>query len=401
MTLVPKSRKSAYECELKAYEKVEDSLAACLSNIKGEVITTATLRGYESPLDETLIKSRMTRQTLDAMLEAIEESLPKFREFLRLKASLLGHKGGLPFYDLFAPVCDQPQTFDYERGTEFVLKQFSTFSDTLANYAKKAIDEAWIDVYPKQGKVGGAFCSNLHWIKQSRFLLNYGDQFSDVVTLAHELGHGFHGECLTKESSLNSSYPMPVAETASTFCETIIKKAAIKNGTDDEIFRILETELTDSTQIIVDIYSRYLFETELFKERAQGSISSKELQDMMIKAQKEAYGNGLDFESLHPYMWACKPHYYDASANFYNFPYAFGLLFAKGLYAKYQEVGSEFVKSYEQLLSITGKNSAEEIARTVDIDLTKKEFWQTSLKLITDDIQTFKELAKKKYPTLL
>ncbi len=194
---------------------------------------------------------------------------------------------------------------------------------------------------------------------------------------------------------------MPVAETASTFCETIIKKAAIKNGTDDEIFRILETELTDSTQIIVDIYSRYLFETELFKERAQGSISSKELQDMMIKAQKEAYGNGLDFESLHPYMWACKPHYYDASANFYNFPYAFGLLFAKGLYAKYQEVGSEFVKSYEQLLSITGKNSAEEIARTVDIDLTKKEFWQTSLKLITDDIQTFKELAKKKYPTLL
>lgn len=394
-------RKSAYECELKAYEKVEDSLAACLSNIKGEVITTATLRGYESPLDETLIKSRMTRQTLDAMLEAIEESLPKFREFLRLKASLLGHKGGLPFYDLFAPVCDQPQTFDYERGTEFVLKQFSTFSDTLANYAKKAIDEAWIDVYPKQGKVGGAFCSNLHWIKQSRFLLNYGDQFSDVVTLAHELGHRFHGECLTKESSLNSSYPMPVAETASTFCETIIKKAAIKNGTDDEIFRILETELTDSTQIIVDIYSRYLFETELFKERAQGSISSKELQDMMIKAQKEAYGNGLDFESLHPYMWACKPHYYDASANFYNFPYAFGLLFAKGLYAKYQEVGSEFVKSYEQLLSITGKNSAEEIARTVDIDLTKKEFWQTSLKLITDDIQTFKELAKKKYPTLL
>lgn len=391
-------RKSAYECELKAYEKIEDSLAASLSNIKGEVITTSTLRGYASPLDETLMKSRMTRQTLDAMVEAVEESLPKFREFLRVKACLLGHKGGLPFYDLFAPVCDQPQTFDYERGTEFVLKQFKTFSDTLADYAKKAIDNAWIDVYPKQGKVGGAFCSNLQSIKQSRFLLNYGDQFSDVVTLAHELGHGFHGECLTQESGLNSTYPMPVAETASTFCETIIKKAAIKNGTDDEIFRILETELTDSTQIIVDIYSRYLFETALFEERKEGSVSSKELQEMMIKAQKEAYGDGLDGEYLHPYMWACKPHYYDASANFYNFPYTFGLLFAKGLYAKYQEVGSEFVKSYEELLSITGKNSAEAIAKTVDIDLTKKDFWQKSLKLITDDIKQFEELAKKKYP---
>ena len=389
-------RKKAYEAELKAYTKIEDSLAACISNIKGEVITTSRLRGYDSPLQETLMKSHLKKETLDAMLEAMKESLPKFRKFLQIKAKLLGHEAGLPFYDLFAPMSGHSETFDYEHGTAFVLKQFATFSDTLFNYAKEAIEQSWIDVYPKQGKVGGAFCSNLHVIKQSRFLLNYGDQFSDVVTLSHELGHGFHGYCLNDESSLNSSYPMPLAETASTFCETIVKKAAIKGGSDDEIFAILEAELTDSTQIIVDIYSRYLFETDLFKKREESSVDAKALNEMMIKAQKDAYGDGLDPNYLHPYMWACKPHYYDASSNFYNFPYAFGLLFAKGLYAKYLEQGDSFIKDYEQLLSITGKNSAEDVARTVGIDLTKKEFWQQSLKIITDDIEKFEQLAQKK-----
>ena len=388
-------RKSAYECELKAYEKVEDSLAACLSNIKGEVITTATLRGYESPLDETLIKSRMTRQTLDAMLEAIEESLPKFREFLRLKASLLGHKGGLPFYDLFAPVCDQPQTFDYERGTEFVLKQFSTFSDTLANYAKKAIDEAWIDVYPKQGKVGGAFCSNLHWIKQSRFLLNYGNEFGDTITLGHELGHGFHGECLNTQTALNADYPMPIAETASTFCETIIKKAALKSADAKDKLFILENELCDCAQVIVDIYSRYLFESRLIEKRQEGPLSVEEIKDLMLEAQKEAYGHGLDHRYLHPYMWTWKPHYYEADYAFYNFPYAFGLLLAKGLYGLYQKQGATFADTYEHFLSLTGKMSLEDVGKSVGIDLQDPAFWQNSIDMIKDDIDLFEKLLKQ------
>ena len=396
-----KVRKNAFDAMYKTYDKYKNTFASMLyGGIKSEIFYSKT-RKYESALYASLFQDDISVDVYNNLIKAVDENLDTLNRYVDIKKKFLGLED-IHMYDLYVPLTESfDMKIPYEEAQEIVLNALKPLGEEYLGLIKRAFEENWIDVYPKQGKVGGAFCSNLHWIKQSRFLLNYGDQFSDVVTLAHELGHGFHGECLTKESSLNSSYPMPVAETASTFCETIIKKAAIKNGTDDEIFRILETELTDSTQIIVDIYSRYLFETELFKERAQGSISSKELQDMMIKAQKEAYGNGLDFESLHPYMWACKPHYYDASANFYNFPYAFGLLFAKGLYAKYQEVGSEFAKSYEQLLSITGKNSAEEIARTVDIDLTKKEFWQTSLKLITDDIQTFKELAKKKYPTLL
>ena len=389
-------RKAAYEAELKAYEKIDDSLAACLSNIKGEVLSVCKMRGYDSPLEETLLKSRLTQKTLDAMLTAIIETLPKFREFLKVKAQYLGHKNGLPFYDLFAPLGTHNQAFDYEQGTQYVLKLFKTFSDDLSDYAKNAMEGAWIDVYPKQGKVGGAFCSNLHVIKQSRVLLNYGDQFSDVVTMAHELGHGYHGYCLEEESILNTSYPMPLAETASTFCETIVKKAAIKEGNEEQAFAVLEQELTDSTQVIVDIYSRYLFETELFKRRKESSVSVKELNEMMIEAQKEAYGDGLDPNYLHPYMWACKPHYYDASSNFYNFPYAFGLLFAKGLYAKYQEQGEDFPEAYKKLLSVTGKLSTEDVAKTIDIDLEDQAFWKKSLDLVSEDIEQFKKLAQKR-----
>lgn len=391
-----KVRKAAYEAELKAYEKIDDSLAACLSNIKGEVITLSKMRGYQSALEETLLQSRVTPKTLEAMLNAIVEALPKFREFLKIKAKLLGHQNGLPFYDLFAPLTQHSQTFDYEQGTEYVLNLFKTFSDELADYAKEAIEGAWIDVYPKQGKVGGAFCSNLHVINQSRFLLNYGNQFTDVITMAHELGHGYHGYCLSEESILNVNYPMPLAETASTFCETIVKKAAISAGDEKQKFAILEQELTDSTQIIVDIYSRYLFETALFKRREETSINVKELNEMMLKAQKEAYGDGLDPNYLHPYMWACKPHYYDASSNFYNFPYAFGLLFAKGLYAKYQEQGDSFANEYKKLLSVTGKLSTKDVAQTIQIDLEDTSFWKKSLDLIIDDINIFKELAAKK-----
>ena len=213
--------------------------------------------------------------------------------------------------------------------------------------------------------------------------------------MAHELGHGFHGECLKNESILNSNYPMTIAETASTFCETIIKKAAIKDATEKEALSILETEISDCTQVIVDIYSRFLFEKSVFEERKESALTVERIKELMLNAQKEAYGDGLDENYLHPYMWAWKPHYYDANYNYYNFPYAFGLLFAKGLYAEYLKKGSDFVGEYERLLSITGKNKIADITKEVGIDIHDKEFWKNSLKTIEEDIEKFIMLSKK------
>lgn len=387
-------RKRAYEAEISSYKKVEEGVVAALNGIKGEVLTVCDFRGYKSPLEKTLLDSRMDEESLNAMLDAMKESLPVFRKYLRRKAEMLGHKNGLPFYDLYAPISNADMKFTYDEGAKFVVKNFRTFSDNLGNFAQKAIDNNWIDVEPREGKVGGAFCAGLHFIGESRILLNYGGSFGDVVTMAHELGHGFHGECLKNEAILNSEYPMPIAETASTFCETIIKKAAIKEANKDEALAILEAEICDCTQVIVDIYSRFLFEKSVFEARKESALTVEQIKELMLKAQREAYGDGLDSEYLHPYMWAWKPHYYDADYNYYNFPYAFGLLFAKGLYAEYLNKGDSFTSEYERLLSITGKNKIADITKEVGIDIHNNEFWRNSLKTIEEDIEKFIELSK-------
>ncbi|AOT69052.1 M3 family oligoendopeptidase [Geosporobacter ferrireducens] len=385
----PAIRRNAYDAELKAYEKIEVSSAACLNGIKGEVITLSKIRGYASPLKKTLLDSRMEQETLEAMLAAIQEKLPSFHRYYQKKAELLGHGKGLPFYDLFAPMGEVNMRFSYEEARAFIVNNFKSFSNRLSDYAEKAFERQWIDAEPREGKRGGAFCANLHSIKESRILANFTGSFNDVMTLAHELGHGYHGECLKEETHLNSDYPMPIAETASIFCETIIKDAALKQASKEESFSILESSLSGAGQVIVDIYSRYLFESELFYKRESGSLSVRELKEMMLEAQRLAYGQGLDHQWLHPYMWVVKPHYYSAEYNFYNFPYAFGLLFAKGLYAKYLEMGSEFVEIYDKLLAVTGKNSIAAVGRIVDVDVRSKDFWLASLRLLEADIEKF------------
>ena len=391
----PAKRKAGYEAELKAYKKIEESSAAALNGIKGEVITTSALRGYNSPLEETLVKSRMDEETLNAMLTAMREFLPVFHKYYRKKAELLGYSDGLPFYEMFAPMGEVNRTFTYDEAMDYIIKNFRTFSDKLADFVENAHKNNWLDVEPREGKRGGAFCSNLHPIKESRILSNFNGSFSNMTTLAHELGHGYHGLNLKDESILNSRYPMPIAETASIFCETIVVNAALKEASDEEALSILESSISDAGQVIVDIYSRFLFESELFERRKTHALSVNELKEIMMDAQKEAYGNGLDHSILHPYMWLNKPHYYSAGLNFYNFPYAFGLLFSKGLYAEYLKRGEEFIKEYDELLNATGKNNIKDVALRMNIDVHDPEFFRNSLRLIEKDIEKFIELASK------
>ena len=382
-------RKSAYEAELKMYDAIKEPIAFSLNHIKKEVLTTSQLRGYESPLAHTLEASRMSRETLDALLEAIREYLPNFRKYLRHKAALLGHENGLPFYDLFAPVGNSSRTFTVEASKDYLIENFKTFSADLAEMTEEFFDKHYIDFYPRKGKVGGAFCANLPMIKQSRVLTNFTGSLSDVVTLAHELGHAYHGLHIENHRPLNQDYSMPVAETASTFNENIIMNTAIKEASDEEKIALIESQLQDTTQIIVDIYSRYLFETAVFENREQSFMFSKDLEEMMLSAQKEAYGDGLDQSYLHPYMWACKPHYYSTGLSFYNFPYAFGGLFSKGLYAIYQEQPEGFVEKYQELLRATTVSSVEDTAKVLGVDVSTPEFWKKALAEVAESIEAF------------
>ena len=382
-------RKSAYEAELKMYDAIKEPIAFSLNHIKKEVLTTSQLRGFESPLAHTLEASRMSRETLDALLEAIREYLPNFRKYLRHKAALLGHENGLPFYDLFAPVGNSSRTFTVEESKDYLIENFKTFSADLAEMTEGFFDKHYIDFYPRKGKVGGAFCANLPMIKQSRVLTNFTGSLSDVVTLAHELGHAYHGLHIENHRPLNQDYSMPVAETASTFNENIIMNTAIKEASDEEKIALIESQLQDTTQIIVDIYSRYLFESAVFENREQSFMFSKDLEEMMLSAQKEAYGDGLDQSYLHPYMWACKPHYYSTGLSFYNFPYAFGGLFSKGLYAIYQEQPEGFVEKYQELLRATTVSSVEDTAKVLGVDVSTPEFWKKALAEVAESIEAF------------
>ena len=382
-------RKSAYEAELKMYDAIKEPIAFSLNHIKKEVLTTSQLRGFESPLAHTLEASRMSRETLDALLEAIREYLPNFRKYLRHKAALLGHENGLPFYDLFAPVGNSSRTFTVEESKDYLIENFKTFSADLAEMTEEFFDKHYIDFYPRKGKVGGAFCANLPMIKQSRVLTNFTGSLSDVVTLAHELGHAYHGLHIENHRPLNQDYSMPVAETASTFNENIIMNTAIKEASNEEKIALIESQLQDTTQIIVDIYSRYLFESAVFENREQSFMFSKDLEEMMLSAQKEAYGDGLDQSYLHPYMWACKPHYYSTGLSFYNFPYAFGGLFSKGLYAIYQEKPEGFVEKYQELLRATTVSSVEDTAKVLGVDVSTPEFWKKALAEVAESIEAF------------
>ena len=393
----PETRKKAYEAELACYDKIKDAVAFALNSIKLQVLNECEMRGYESPLAKTLYTSRMKKETLDALLSAMEEYMPTFRKYLKAKAKALGHEGSLPWYDLFAPMGKNDKEYTTEDAREYLLNVFKKFDVELHDMVKSAFDNAWIDFYPREGKVGGAFDCGVPSAKQSRVLTNFDGSFSDVVTLAHELGHSFHDRQVFKNSILNQDYSMPVAETASTFNEVLVMSTAIKEASDkDEKIALIESELMDACQIICDIYSRFTFEKSVFDNRTAEFMDADRLSALMLEAQKKAYGDGLDENCMHQYMWVCKGHYYSGGLSFYNFPYAFGGLFARGLYAKYESEGEAFVDTYKEMLRATAVMDIEDCAKIAGIDLTDKGFWCEGLKVIKKEIDKFCELVQ--YP---
>lgn len=389
----PQVRKDAYEAELACYRAIEAPVAYSLNSIKLETLSQCRLRGYASPLDRTLQNSDMEKSTLDAMLGAMTQYLPKFRQYLKAKAKALGYENGLPWYELFAPMGRSRTTFTTQQARDYLVELFAEFDSDLSNLVATAFDEAWIDFFPREGKAGGAFCAGVGCLKQSRILTNFGGQFGDVVTLAHELGHAFHNSCTFGHRPLNRDYSMPLAETASTFNECVVMASAISKAADkEEKLALIENQLQDACQIICDIYSRFLFEKRVFDSRETEFMNAETLKGFMLDAQRESYGDGLDENFLHPYMWVCKSHYYGAS--YYNFPYAFGGLFARGLYAQYEKEGAAFVPKYKKLLWATCVSTAEDTAKVAGIDLGSQDFWREALQTIADQIDLFCQLVE-------
>ncbi len=387
------TRRRAYEAELAAWKRVGVPLAAAMNSIKGEVNTLARHRGWESPLDLALFDASIDRATLDAMMTAAHESFPDFRRYLKAKARMLGVPA-LAWYDLFAPVNASSRPWQFEDARQFIIEQFGTYSQRMSDFAARAFREQWIDAEPRDGKRDGAYCMPLR-NDESRVFANFKPSFDGTSTLAHELGHGYHNMNLANRTMLQRSTPMTLAETASIFCETIIQQAALTRADAAEQLEILEAALQGSCQVVVDITSRFLFEQRVFEGRQQRELSVDELNALMLQAQRETYGDGLDEQLLHPYMWAMKPHYYSTGRSFYNFPYMFGLLFGLGLYARYQQDAEQFKASYDDLLSSTGLADAATLAARFGIDTRTPDFWRSSLDVVRGQVAQFEALSQQ------
>lgn len=389
------TRRHAYEAELASYKKIELPMSFCLNNLKAEGETMAALKGYKGVLDMALAHSRMDEKTLEAMWTAIREALPELREYFKAKGRLLGHENGLPFYDLFAPVGQSTRTYTVEEARALLLDLFGKFCPEMGEMMRTAFDEGWIDMYPREGKSGGAFCSGYYAKNISRVMTNFAGSASDVSTLAHELGHAFNNRMLHHKPIMMTETPMPLAETASTFNETLLISQLLKTATPEEELTLLDSCLTEQTQTMVDIYSRFLFEQKVVAAQADHALDVDELKETMLWAQEQSYGDGLDPEYRHPYMWACKSHYYSTGVHFYNFPYAFGGLFARGLYARYEKEGEAFVPVYCDLLSRFGSDTIANITASVGIDVTTPDFWREAVESVLVQVRRFVELANQ------
>ena len=385
-------RKEAYEAEIKAWESVREPLAAALNGVKGSAVTLNKRRHRLDALHAALDQARIDREILQTLLDAMQESFPAFRRYLRAKAKKFGHES-LPWWDIFAPISKTSKKYSWIEAERFILTQFRSFSTHLADLAQFAFTHHWIDAEARDGKRGGAFCMKVPGVDESRVLCNFDGSLDQILSVAHELGHAYHNKCQVGKTILQTRTPMTLAETASTFCETIVSEAALSQPLERaEELAILETSLINSTQVIVDIASRYLFEKEVFERREKSELSADDFCEIMLRSQRATYGDGLDERFLNKYMWSWKVHYYMPDLSFYNFPYAFGLLFGTGLYAIYKETGRSFASGYESLLASTGEDTPARLALRFGIDIHKPDFWRSSLKVIQEQIDRYLKL---------
>lgn len=391
-----KVRQKAFKKELKGWRQMEIPLAYALNGVKGFNIIINSRKNWKSSLDKSLFQARMEKKSVKAMISAMEQSLHLFHRYFKLKAQALGIEK-LAFYDLFAPLEVKNNTvWKYHEGKQYIIETFSSFSEDFGVFAEKAFENNWIDAMPRNGKIGGAYCTSFPLKKESRVLANYNGSFSSVSTIAHELGHAYHFELLKEDNHIHQDYPMTLAETASIFSEILLYNKALEDERIIDKMPILEMFLQEISQVIVDILSRYYFEKSVFKKRVSGELTPQEFCLLMGDAQKKTYGSSIDKKTYHQYMWAVKGHYYIPSLSFYNYPYAFGQLFGIALFNSYNNDRKKFPAKYAEILKSTGKMSVENVALKAGFHLDSEEFWLNSFKYIERLVDRFEQSAADK-----
>ena len=376
-------RKDAYLREKAILKEHETALAYSLNGVKGTTLLLEERRGWKSPIERSLFTSRISDKALSALISAIEEKIPMFRRYLNVKASLLG-LDKLSWYDVIAPVGRNGRMYSFSEAKDIIISSYSAFSPEMGAFVEGAFENNWIDAEPRKGKVGGAYDTSFKKAGVSRVLLNYDYTYEGVSTLAHELGHAYHDSVVMDLPMLLSDYPMTLAETASIFGETIVFTEVLKTLSRDERLPVIEQFVSSANQTCLDILSRFYFESSIFERRRDGELSAADFSALMLSAQERTYGDAV--RDKHEYMWAVKSHYYSESFSFYNYPYAFGQLFALALFARKDNV-KDFPSEYRALLRRTGIDDAKTVASLAGCDIEDRSFWLSGLTVIEDYVK--------------
>ncbi len=388
-------RRAAFEKGNEAWAAVEDAACAALNSIAGTRLTLYRYRGIGDFLEPALFQAAITPKTLEAMMEAIRSEIELPRSILRTKAATMGEEA-VRWYDLAAPLPMQSTlALEWEDATRMVESAFREAYPALATFFARMVERRWIDWSPRPGKRPGGFCTGSMLNGESRVFMTYNKTLGDVLTLAHETGHAYHSHLLRNLRPYRSLYPMTLAETASTFAEALLERAILDDPSTDEVDKaiLLDMELSHGAVYLLDITVRFEFERALYSERSRGTLSPSTLREMMTAKQREVFGDTLEPGGEDPYFWASKLHFYITEVTFYNFPYTFGYLLSRWIYAAFEREGAEFLPRYERFLELSGSAEAPEVARkALGVDLEDPAFWTEAIHTLEAPLERFRAM---------
>ncbi len=346
------------------------------------------LRGFPSPISPRNLSNDIPDAVVDTLLEVCRENATLFQDYFRLKAGWLGMES-LRRYDIYAPIGDTQVTYSLEEGVTLVLDSLSRFSPTLADHARRVLDEGHLDSEVRKGKYGGAFCFGVLPGLTPWVLVNYNGRYDDVSTLAHELGHAVHALMAAEHSSLTFHSSLPLAETASVFSEILLLERALERETDPWVRREILAQFVDSTYATVTRQAYFvLFEREAHELVGKG-ITTDELAARYLENLHEQFGDAVDVGEEFRWEWVSIPHIYQTP--FYCYAYSFGQLLVLGLYKRYKEEGKEFVPKYLRILAHGGAISPQAILAEAGIDMADPAFWQGGFEVISEMIGKLKQ----------
>ncbi len=395
-------RKAAFDGGNAAWQTIEDTAASALNAIAGTRLTLNRYRRVDHFLDIALFQAAITRKTLDAMLEALMANLEIPRRILRFKAKLM-QRQTVSWYDLGAPLdLPNPEKLSWENARAMVGSSFTRAYPALGDFFQRhVIAKNWVDWEPRAGKRPGGFCTSSMVNKESRIFMTYNDSLGDVLTLAHEAGHAYHGFLMRDVRPFARGYPMTLAETASTFGEQVLMNGFLEDPTvtDRQKALILDVEVGHGAIYLLDIPVRYEFERTFYEERSKNPVSVSRLKQLMVDTQRRVLGDVLESGGEDPYFWASKLHFYITGITFYNFPYTFGYLLSRGLFGMFKKESASFLPKYEAFLRLAGSDTAENVVkRTIGVDIEKADFWVEAMQSLEEPLNRLQALTPKVLP---